>query len=583
MKWRRLHDLRLRNKLLLLYFLSVFIPVSFTNIIYYQVTTSHVLMQREQDFSLTLDRVQAELRTKVDAAVGISSVFFSDQVIQQLLDQDYASPAAYLTQYDAYIRPILGKYGPVYHSIRAITLYTDNPTVIGAGGVESIDDEVERTGWYQALQDREDGSLLFYHAQEQGEASFSIIRNLDATASSDRYAMLIKIDIHPGAIEQALNPQGLPGSVYLVDDLQTIAYGTDLKGEWAFRPTRFDRSSYADGAVILSKSFDKVRYMKGWSLHGIIPENRMLAELHDSRAAVVYLACVNLLFPTIIISLFARSLHGRLLRILKHMKMLKTQRFELIPSADATDEIGQLASEFNRMAVRMKRLIQDVLTADLHRKELELKRKQAQLHALQSQINPHFLFNTLETLRMRSMMKREQETATIIQHMAKLFRKSLAWGNDWITVRQEMDLIHSFLQIQQYRFDDKLRVRIDVDEVAYDRSIPKMLFLPFVENASLHGIEALRGQGLIEIEVRAEVGVLHFRIRDNGIGITQANLDMLMSEQLLEGDGEEHVGIRNVRARLKLYYGNRARFQIRSDPGEGTTVTIMLVEQIFLQ
>src|SRR5699024_5968416 len=153
------------------------------------------------------------------------------------------------------------------------------------------------------------------------------------------------------------------------------------------------------------------------------------------------------------------------------------------------DEIGELRSAFNRMYKKIKELINDVYISHIRKKDLELQRKQAQISALQSQINPHFLFNVLETIRMRSLLKKEDETAKIIQNMAKLLRTSITWGKDWVTVKEEVQLIQSFLEIQQYRFGDKLQYAFDVDESTFDYTIPNMLLIPFVENASIHGIE----------------------------------------------------------------------------------------------
>ncbi|CAK4854424.1 unnamed protein product [Aphanomyces euteiches] len=256
--------------------------------------------------------------------------------------------------------------------------------------------------------------------------------------------------------------------------------------------------------------------------------------------------------------------------------MVKTQNFEVIKHMESKDEIGQLTVEFNRMTLQIKSLIDDVYIADIQKKDLELKRKQAQLHALQSQINPHFLFNALETIRMRSLMKHEEETAKIIKNMAKIFRRSLTWGKDWVTIREEMDLILCFLEIQKYRFGDKLDYTIEVDEAAYDCRIPKMTFLPFVENASIHGIESVKGNGRIDMQVKLENDFLIYTLRDNGIGFAAELLQKLLTYLENEDDMGESVGIKNVYYRLKMYYGDTADFQIESGHGQGTTIRIKL-------
>lgn len=170
---------------------------------------------------------------------------------------------------------------------------------------------------------------------------------------------------------------------------------------------------------------------------------------------------------------------------------MKTQQFQTIMHGESRDEIGQLTLEFNSMIMQIKALINDVYLTEIQKKSLELERK-AQLNALQSQINPHFLFNALETIRMRSLLKQENETAKIIQSMAMILRSSLTWNKEWVSVEEELGFILCFLDIQKYRFEDKLSYHIDVQPEAYACVVPKMVFLPFVENASIHGIEPLK-------------------------------------------------------------------------------------------
>src|SRR5699024_7083208 len=153
---------------------------------------------------------------------------------------------------------------------------------------------------------------------------------------------------------------------------------------------------------------------------------------------------------------------------------------------------------------------------------LQLQKQQAQLSALQSQINPHFLFNTLETIRMRSLIKNETETAHIIQNMAKMLRNSITWGKDWVTIEEEVNIIQSFLEIQQYRFDEKLSYEIKIEPTSRLATIPNISILPFVENASIHGIEPKKGRGNIHIEIdKTMEKQLLIEIIDDGVGFKE--------------------------------------------------------------
>src|SRR5699024_10240774 len=192
------------------------------------------------------------------------------------------------------------------------------------------------------------------------------------------------------------------------------------------------------------------------------------------------------------------------------------------------DEIGVLTTEFNRMTKKIKDLINDVYIVKIKKKDLELQKKDSQLKALQSQINPHFLFNVLETIRMRSVLKSEDETAEIIRNMAQLLRNSVTWNKDFVTVKEEFQLIQAFLEIKKYRFADRIQYDIQLPEEAKNILIPNMTIIPFVEDASIHGIEPLKGVGTIYIKVEQNDEYMECTIEDNGVGIPESKYNEIV-------------------------------------------------------
>lgn len=377
-------------------------------------------------------------------------------------------------------------------------------------------------------------------------------------------------------IKQYFHNSGFDGKVYLLDPGGHIQFSNDSTAEEAQTGKRYSEIQFPNKMIPFEITYTGINYLEGWSLHGVMDEEIVLKEVRKSRSFVVWLACINFVLPSIIIAAMSRSIHVRLVRILKHMKKVKTQNFQTIPPEDARDEIGQLTMEFNRMTETIHNLIHEVYLADIQKKDLELKQQQAQLHALHSQINPHFLFNTLESVRMRSLIKGEKETAKIVHNMAKMFRKSISWNQNNVTVKEELELIESFLQIQKYRFGEKLQYTIEADPAVLMYRIPKMVILPFVENASIHGIESSPGAGIIQLFVSMENDKLHIRLTDNGIGMSQAKLEELLSYLDQNTDMGEHVGMKNAYSRLKLCYKNHFTFDIQTWEGEGTRIQIKL-------
>ncbi|WP_168121315.1 sensor histidine kinase [Paenibacillus sp. HB172176] len=577
-KWRMtLNHVRLRNKMLILYFSSVFVPIVLTNVIFYQVTTENVKNQRMNDISHTVEQIKEDFRNEVDDAVSVSTVFYTDLMLNDILEANYEDAGQYVEAYDSYLRRILNSYGPIYYSMQAITVYVDNPTMLYSGGVGYMTDEVKGEEWYRRLMKAGNSSLpIFYRESKEGQPDkYSIIRRLDYYSSQNEYLKILKIDLKTQQVEQIFTNLNLQGDTYLVNGGGLVEYTTnDEAGDWRMEPLRYEDIPKNPDTIEFDTEPYTTNYLEGWRLVGTISENEVFENVRNSRNFVIYLAIVNIVLPTLIILWITRNLTIRLIRILRHMKKVKNQNFDTINQVETRDEIGQLTEEFNRMTLQIRSLISDVYVADIHRKDLEIQNRKSQLHALQNQINPHFLFNALETIRMRSLMKQETETAKIIQNMAKLFRSSLTWNKDRVKVAEELEFILCFLQIQHYRFGERLIYHIDMDDAVKDCYIPKLVFLPFVENASIHGIEPLKAGGIIDIRIVRAGGQLRFEIQDNGVGMPPEQVELIYSYLKSEEELGDHIGVQNVIYRLKMIYGSGFSFKLESSQERGTFVSI---------
>ncbi|UOQ85103.1 sensor histidine kinase [Gracilibacillus salinarum] len=575
MKKIHFNDIRIRNKLLLIYMFSVFLPIILTNVIFYNVTSENVRTQKIHDNELALRQVATSFKQGVEDAVGIASVLYADAVVNKLLDTNYDSPVDFILAYNNNFRDI-NKYTPVYSSIRSIHLYTDNPTVITAGGIFPIDQKQTSSHWYQTTKNiRSKYPVVTRDIANDGELDqFVVVRALDATGRSNN-EKIVMINLNERFIEQLFANETFEGKIYLVNEDNNIEYSTDDSVQWRSSYASYDAVDHPKDAILFEEDYD-AQYMSDWKVIGVIPEKNLLAEVRNSIPSILLLALWNFVIPTLFIIYIAGNIHFRLNTIVRKMRKVKDQQFELIPGKNYNDEIGVLTREYNRMTKKIKDLINDVYIVRIQKKDLELQKKETQLKALQSQINPHFLFNVLETIRMRSLLKQEQETATIIHNMAQLLRNSITWDRDFVTVREEVHLIHAFLEVQKYRFGDKMQYNIKLDDSIENVLIPNMSIIPFVENASIHGIEPLKGGGQINIVIEKAFDYIIFEIRDNGVGIPADKYHHIM--QLLEEDEitGERIGISNVFQRLKMYYLEGVEVEIKTGRNEGTFILLKI-------
>lgn len=245
-----------------------------------------------------------------------------------------------------------------------------------------------------------------------------------------------------------------------------------------------------------------------------------------------------------------------------------TQQIEVV----AEDEIGEVTECFNRMVLDIKELIDRNYV-------MSLKEKESELLALQAQINPHFLYNTLDSLYWRTMDSGNEDLAEDIYTLSQLFRMVLGHGQGIIPVSQEIELIRCYLQIQKMRFTTRLEYEIDVEDEILDYRIPKLIMQPFVENAIIHGLENQEKTGSVIVTGRRKDRCLEFCIRDTGVGMTQEQINAIWDTGDSKKYASQRIGryaIKNVRERLELKYKESYQLTIESEVGKGTVVTIRL-------
>lgn len=247
---------------------------------------------------------------------------------------------------------------------------------------------------------------------------------------------------------------------------------------------------------------------------------------------------------------------------------------EVLVTSTNADEITELGMSFNSMVGRIRELL------DAKIKEQE-NLKKAELRALQAQINPHFLYNTLDTIIWMAEANRTAQVVDLVRVLSRFFRITLSKGKDWITVREEFDHVESYLAIQKIRYRDILDYRVELPPDTFDGSILKLTLQPLVENALYHGIKNKRSGGVIVVRGRrTDADRLLIEIDDNGIGIPPEPLAELQAMLECGSDGdtapESGYGLHNVNQRIKLYYGQEYGLSIESEYQHGTRVTVAL-------
>lgn len=264
----------------------------------------------------------------------------------------------------------------------------------------------------------------------------------------------------------------------------------------------------------------------------------------------------------------------------EYINKAKQEQFEVIPGSHGGDEIGNLIQSFNLMVLKIKELIEVVYKKDAEQKDMMIARNRAEIEGLKRQINPHFMYNTLESIRMHSLVKGERETAELMGRFSFLLRQVTHWPEDFVEVEVEASAVEFYLGIQKSRFGKRLEYTVYTQEETKKLKIPKFSILTFVENSCIHGIEPLIEGGSINVNVTSDEAYIYVEIIDSGKGMEEAELEQLRHRieyaMLEELESSESIGILNTVIRLKMYFNDKVEFEVDSRRDQGTELFIKL-------
>lgn len=325
----------------------------------------------------------------------------------------------------------------------------------------------------------------------------------------------------------------------------------------------------------------KISDYSSWKLALIQPKNEVFRETDQLRLFTFTIIGLSVVLALVISWVVYSGIASPVLKLARGMKRLGSGEMNIRVETNRKDEFGFLIQSFNRMAAVQKHLIEDHYEQQLRLANTELK-------FLQSQINPHFLYNTLDSIYWTAKNYDADEIGEMVMNLSRFFRLSLDKGRQVFTIEESVTHLHYYVRIQQLRFLDSFQVEYRIAEETKNIPILKLLLQPLVENAILHGMEGREQGGRLLISSVIEQGMVVIRVTDNGPGIGEERLSYILSElermgsrSILSLSREEErikdlFGLRNVFTRMRLYYGEAAGLKIESQPGQGTSAALYI-------
>ena len=465
---------------------------------------------------------------------------------------------------------LLSKDGELLEAVPAARLKTDL--------------DVTKEEWFGNTLERTDNlhfttphvQYIFDGSEQQYRWVITLTRAVEITHGTSTEQGVLLIDIRYNSLQQILEDISLgnQGYLYMISSDGELIYHPKMQlietGQMQENITA--AAEYRDGSYKeeyrgenRNVSVKSVGYT-GLKLLSVTPEKGLSLSNLKMRLFVVFVAAAFLFVLVLINALISSRITNPIKELEKSVNAIEAGELDTEVYTGGSYELQHLGRSIGDMAKRIKKLMQDIVA------EHESKRK-SEFDTLQSQINPHFLYNTLDIIVWMIENEQKQEAVKVVTALARFFRISLSKGKSIITVHDELEHVRNYLTIQQMRFKNKFVYEIRAEEDTMGLACLKLMLQPLVENAIYHGMEFMDGDGLIEIQVKKEGKDLWIEVRDNGFGMTKEQVENLLSEKphvsSRRGSG---IGVKNVNERIRLYFGEDYGLIIESEPDEGCLI-----------
>ena len=572
---RWMNNYKLNKKLLFLYVVCVLLPLIVTDsvVIYIALHTEEVKQQHMMENDV--NAVQFSFSNSIESAASVVKAVDTNEYIDNFLNEKYESSLSYFVACNK-AKNLLFNNNIGGDSSR-MTIYADNETITNGGKfsrLSSIKDEE----WYQYMVQTGCNTCVYtYYDQSRSpvvgaKRKILFLRRMNCYGSGCE--KVVKIELDYSALVRGLVKMNYESPIYICSDGK-ILYSNDGKSSSTgmdFLPFIYeDQVGYEKEMTVYGKTLQ---------IYALKSTANIVDSMLQNAPLILLLVLINAVFPLTFMVAINRSLTTRIRELGQAFESVDQDRLVSIACVRGKDEIGALMQNYNRMVDRTNELIQTVYKDRLKKQEMDIARQHAELLALHSQINPHFLFNALESIRMHSIIKQEYETADMVSKLAVMTRQNVDWGEELVEIRREMEFVEAYLGLQKYRFGDRLSYQLDVAEDSRELRLPKLTVVTFVENACVHGIERKTTPGWIFVRISRDEEELCIEVEDTGDGMDEQTVKIL-NEKLQNPSIEQlkdksRVGMLNASLRIKMLTSGNYRISIESEQGVGTMIQLRL-------
>ena len=582
---KKLSRFSIRKQLFIIYIPIIFLSTLFigANLVY---DSTQQLKASYQNLAITdAMRVRSIVFESTKDLSNIAQLMSTDTDLRKVLSQDYPDEDTARNAINSYqyIDRMLSQDTSIYQ----LRIYTSNHAIPDYKYFRRLTPELAKENWVKESLERPDA---FWRTADQNEETtqlnlLTLYKRLPLPLSNEVAILELKMDYN--FLRNRINNSTYTDQLFLNDEPLFYSDVTSDLGKRAIMSyqgsinenhTTFLNTENKKSVLVASTSLSLGNDTDRIYIYAIDYEaSKNLTNNLIKWSSILILV---LLTTFILVVVFANFFADRIRKLQQAVYHASQEDYEFFSNISGDDEISKISLDFHTIIQRIKANEEAIFQAQLNEQEFLNQQQQMEYNLLASQINPHFLFNTLETIRMTALKNQDRETADSIKLLSKSMRYTLDnEGRKITTLKDELQAIEIYTRIQKMRFGDRVKLETIIEpeiDVTHMPILP-LLIQPLIENAISHGLEKLTRPGLITLTVRQVKESLTIEVKDNGLGMSQEDLERLR-KQIEDHNLEDSrsIGLRNVNNRIKMYYGQCCSLKIQSQLGLGTSVTLFL-------
>ncbi|MBQ6695205.1 MAG: sensor histidine kinase [Lachnospiraceae bacterium] len=581
---------KIRTQLFSVYFVAVFVPILVVGIYltsYVSRLLNNYYQESIQAESTRVRTLFSELTTQLYKKT--TDILFDEEIIRILTTTEYPTEKVNTS---SYYNVELNQLIRSNVEIEDITIYTDNSYAADYLHFAEITPELEQTDW---LRRARESSVSFWTTIERVDANgnshwnLCLVRRVPGTDSTNPAVMVVSMD--DVYLQGRINSKKY--GIRIITENNKVCFSSAYRdyGQSVNLDIDFDNnyfvqndSYWLNGKKVYYNISALNMYQTASNTYIMSTSDSAYYEIRKITMTCALIALAAMLLPLVLILFFTGYFSNRVTTLRREMKKVSNEEYDILPDFHGEDELSEVFSDLQIMVQNIKEKDAKVYSAQLRDQQLQNEQQKMEMKMLASQINPHFLYNTLESIRMQALTSGNRNVANSIKLLGKSMRYVLEnTGTGFITLMKEMEYIETYLQIQKLRFGDRVNFEIAVEPqlVVQDQKILPFLLQPVIENAIVHGLEEITENGHIRIDIEQDGEFLVATISDNGVGMNGEELSKLR-EKIRKNtlNASNSIGLGNIDRRIKLCYGKEYGLQIQSTKGEGTRVILRLPMEI---